>query len=895
MRARLLPSSRTRLAILTLVLLGAFALRVVDLDGASVWHDEGWSILSMRSPFGLQEDNTPPGYYALLHFFARGVGESVFALRLGSVFIDLLTVALAAWAARRWAGQDAAVLAAVLLAVVPLHWAYAREIRAYVAVPLLTVAILVLADRLLRQPWRVSWRVWGGLALAELALLYTHNLGVPVIAWLNLVVVAVWAYHRQWRLLGLWTALQAALLAAYLPWLLRLAPSGTALNTPPRLGPGLVWDAWQGYFAPVPAQIGAENALVIGSALVGVLTLLCLLAVVIRDRRRPALLAASQAVLLPVLSTALLHAAHIDFHPRYYVAALPATVLVIVLGVESLPHEHDQRRIAVSATIALFWGVAAASLPDLLNDPDYQHDDFRTVAEYYATLPPEALVVIPYGFDPALEDYYADELDIRAELLGVDLHSDAEEASAAINAALARRDFPARVELLTWYQVPADVRGMYPCLLEAAGQPTGRPFTVLGLSTQGYQIERPLALAGLPDSEADYGRIALAGAAQAAGESVCIETTWRLPAETREDWRVAGRLMTTDPAGWIIARSDTDIRQPDQAPTSDWDAGETGQAYSLLRLPLGAPPHEYAVQVGVYAASDPHGLDRLIDGVPSGKSLLLTTVTPDRPVGASEPIPPREQVAIPVGQDVVLIGHDAQHATLNPGQELRITLKWQAPDDCCADGPWTGAKMALRGDGWEVVQPVRVFAGYSLDWHAFVVPAGASGEAVLAVGSDTLEPVTLATYTLEQTDRLFAPPPYDVPVGAGFTGLATLEGISVASAAVSPDEMLDLTLVWKATGTADASYRVFTHLLSADGIVIAQHDGYPVGETRLTTGWVKGEYLVDVYRLAFLPEGQGYRGPARLEVGFYNPETNYRIPVSGGGDHVILPVEITVE
>jgi hypothetical protein len=77
--------------------------------------------------------------------------------------------------------------------------------------------------------------------------------------------------------------------------------------------------------------------------------------------------------------------------------------------------------------------------------------------------------------------------------------------------------------------------------------------------------------------------------------------------------------------------------------------------------------------------------------------------------------------------------------------------------------------------------------------------------------------------------------------------------------------------------------------------VIAQHDGYPVHESRLTTGWMPGEYIVDEHALTFLPEGQGYRGPARLEVGFYDPETNHRIPVSNGGDHVVLPVEIMVE
>ena len=158
------------------------------------------------------------------------------------------------------------------------------------------------------------------------------------------------------------------------------------------------------------------------------------------------------------------------------------------------------------------------------------------------------------------------EVDIRAELLGVDLHSDAETALGAINAALARRDFPAQVELLTWYQLPADMRGMYPCLLEAAGQPAGRPFTVLGLSTQSYQIERPLALTTVPDALAEYGKIAsrapqLSGARYASRRrGDCRRKRARIGAY----WR----LLTTDPPGGSSrarhgrppARSVTDVR-----------------------------------------------------------------------------------------------------------------------------------------------------------------------------------------------------------------------------------------------------------------------------------------------------------------------------------------------
>ncbi len=81
-----------------------------------------------------------------------------------------------------------------------------------------------------------------------------------------------------------------------------------------------------------------------------------------------------------------------------------------------------------------------------------------------------------------------------------------------------------------------------------------------------------------------------------------------------------------------------------------------------------------------------------------------------------------------------------------------------------AKRPGPGATVTLRGDGWEVSQPVAAYATYSLDWHAFVVPAEASGEAALTVQAGNGEPITLATYTIEQSDHLFAPPAFDVPV-----------------------------------------------------------------------------------------------------------------------------------
>jgi len=78
--------------------------------------------------------------------------------------IDLLTVALAIRLARGWANWEAAILAGVLLALSPLRWAYAREVRAYALVPLLTLVLLGLTERLLRRharfPWRIALMTW---------------------------------------------------------------------------------------------------------------------------------------------------------------------------------------------------------------------------------------------------------------------------------------------------------------------------------------------------------------------------------------------------------------------------------------------------------------------------------------------------------------------------------------------------------------------------------------------------------------------------------------------------------------------------------------------------------------------------------------------------------------
>ena len=93
-----------------------------------------------------------------------------------------------------------------------------------------------------------------------------------------------------------------------------------------------------------------------------------------------------------------------------------------------------------------------------------------------------------------------------------------------------------------------------------------------------------------------------------------------------------------------------------------------------------------------------------------------------------------------------------------------------------------------------------------------------------------------------------------------------------------------LTLLWRAEAEMPTSYRVFIHLVDANGQILAQTDGEPANWSRPTTGWVPGEYILDDHTLTLPPD---LPAGASLRVGLYNPVTNQRLQTDSG-DFVTL-------
>ena len=92
---------------------------------------------------------------------------------------------------------------------------------------------------------------------------------------------------------------------------------------------------------------------------------------------------------------------------------------------------------------------------------------------------------------------------------------------------------------------------------------------------------------------------------------------------------------------------------------------------------------------------------------------------------------------------------------------------------------------------------------------------------------------------------------------------------------LKPGGKITLTLYWQVERTTDVSYKVFVHLIGADGRPAAQGDDFPLAGQRPTTTWQPGESLVDRYTIqlpADLPPGD-----YPLRIGFYDPTTGVRL------------------
>jgi hypothetical protein len=135
-----------------------------------------------------------------------------------------------------------------------------------------------------------------------------------------------------------------------------------------------------------------------------------------------------------------------------------------------------------------------------------------------------------------------------------------------------------------------------------------------------------------------------------------------------------------------------------------------------------------------------------------------------------------------------------------------------------------------------------------------------------------------------QTQLAFYAPALSHRVDVRLGEEITLVGFDAPDRA-GPGQAATVKLVWQARSQINQEYKVFVHLLDADGRPVAQSDAVPAGWTRPTFGWQVGEFVTDVHTLELAPDLA--LGDYRLVVGMYDI-AGQRLPVAGGGDVVEL-------
>jgi hypothetical protein len=112
-----------------------------------------------------------------------------------------------------------------------------------------------------------------------------------------------------------------------------------------------------------------------------------------------------------------------------------------------------------------------------------------------------------------------------------------------------------------------------------------------------------------------------------------------------------------------------------------------------------------------------------------------------------------------------------------------------------------------------------------------------------------------------------------------------LRGYTLFPGAVQPGDILQVTLFWQALNVPEARYKVFLHLVDANGNIVSQFDGEPGDGLLLTTSW-QPEQTVFPDRYGVLVPTATPAGTYQLLTGMYDVSGTPRLPISANGQPV---------
>lgn len=401
-----LPQDSVGLGLALVFLLGLL-LRVVDLGGQSLWIDEILTLRQGQVPgYSLWTqflDDAQAALPMVLATMMSRISENEAWLRLPSALLGALSVPLLFEVVRRFASDRAAMIAALLLAIHPMHIDHSQEIRGYAFMIFFGLAATLTVLDAGRRP---GLRQQAMLVVCGVACGLSNQQGL---IWMGGLALGLAVSGRVGlRDLLYWAAPFALVLILLAPWwttvfevhdTARLVP-GT--QTGEELRGTTTWSVWAlpwaGFMLSFGRTLGptveqlhlgtAPTVSVVVLAALAALTVVILAGTGIRRLGRRGV--EVFAWILPVVVIAVFLAIRNvkPFNPRYVFACLPVLLLFVAVGIDTL-------KVNMARLLLLLWiGLTVVSLGHYYFDPDHRQEDVRAAARFIEERAREDDVVI---------------------------------------------------------------------------------------------------------------------------------------------------------------------------------------------------------------------------------------------------------------------------------------------------------------------------------------------------------------------------------------------------------------------------------------------------------------------------------------------------------------------
>lgn len=382
----------------------------------------------------------------------------------------------------------------------------------------------------------------------------------------------------------------------------------------------------------------------------------------------------------------------------------------------------------------------------------------------------------------------------------------------------------------------------------------------------------------------------VAAQASVAGNHIEVISRWAVVSHWNRSRPPKIAAVLTDSSGYVWGQSDDILAVAYQ----QWQTGQHFLQMTRIVLPADIPPGTYNVLLRIY---DEAGGNLSISR--EGNALAAAPTVAEVPVSLFDdtspaPLPPyllSQPDPVPALQ---LLGSWERLGDLLVGVPRDLHVSWRATAALETAGLHFQLEATEQTDGrllWS--QDVTPVPPLPLTWPAGqtwrlthrVEPqdlAIGTYQAVLKLcaqqGSNSLSCAIVGEAQVTSRPIVLSAPfqPQHLS-GARWDNGVVLEGYDLMTA----ENVLQLTLLWRAQATPPQSLMRFVHLVDEQEQIVAQADGSPGTEGIAMSWWRPGEYVVDQVTLRLTEDSTSSR---RLYVGYYDPITGRRVPVWSGDD-----------